>query len=81
MDSKVLNLSPLDILYAMRTKFLGVRNFGWQNILPNKDGDQMTELAYSLHLSSDKNRKNISKQNSKNNISGSPFNSPLRSPQ
>ena len=30
----------------------------------------MTELAYSLHLSSDKNRKNISKQNSKNNISG-----------
>ena len=29
----------------------------------------MTELAYSLHLSSDKNRKNISKQNSKNNIS------------
>ena len=30
----------------------------------------MTELAHSLHLSSDKNRKNISKQNSKNNISG-----------
>ena len=30
----------------------------------------MTELAYSLHLRSDKNRKNISKQNSKNNISG-----------
>ena len=30
----------------------------------------MTELAYSLHLSSDKNRKNISKQNSKNNING-----------
>ena len=30
----------------------------------------MTELAYSLHLSSDKNRKNISKQNSKNNLSG-----------
>ena len=30
----------------------------------------MTELAYSLHLNSDKNRKNISKQNSKNNISG-----------
>ena len=30
----------------------------------------MTELAYSLHLSSDKNRKNISKQNSKHNISG-----------
>ena len=30
----------------------------------------MTELAYSLHLSTDKNRKNISKQNSKNNISG-----------
>src|SRR5574344_446271 len=30
----------------------------------------MIELAYSLHLSSDKNRKNISKQNSKNNISG-----------
>ncbi len=30
----------------------------------------MTELAYSLHLSSDKNRKNTSKQNSKNNISG-----------
>src|SRR5574344_1027474 len=29
----------------------------------------MIELAYSLHLSSDKNRKNISKQNSKNNIS------------
>ena len=30
----------------------------------------MSELAYSLHLGSDKNRKNISKQNSKNNISG-----------
>ena len=30
----------------------------------------MTELPYSLHLTSDKNRKNISKQNSKNNISG-----------
>ena len=30
----------------------------------------MTELAYFLHLNSDKNRKNISKQNSKNNISG-----------
>ena len=30
----------------------------------------MAELAYYLHLSSDKNRKNISKQNSKNNISG-----------
>ncbi len=29
----------------------------------------MSELAYSLHLGSDKNRKNISKQNSKNNIS------------
>ena len=30
----------------------------------------MSELAYSLHLGSDKNRKNISKQSSKNNISG-----------
>jgi hypothetical protein len=30
----------------------------------------MTELAYSLHLGSDKNRKNISKQNGKNNLSG-----------
>ena len=30
----------------------------------------MSELAYSLHLGSDKNRKNISKHNSKNNISG-----------
>ena len=30
----------------------------------------MSELAYSLHLGSDKNRKNISKQNSKNNLSG-----------
>ena len=30
----------------------------------------MSELAYSLHLGSDKNRKNISKQNGKNNISG-----------
>ena len=29
----------------------------------------MDELAYSLHLGSDKNRKNISKQNSKNNLS------------
>ena len=29
----------------------------------------MTELAYSLHLGSDKNRKNISKQNGKNNLS------------
>ena len=28
------------------------------------------ELAYSLHLGSDKNRKNISKQNAKNNLSG-----------
>ena len=30
----------------------------------------MSELAYSLHLGSDKNKKNISKQNGKNNISG-----------
>ena len=30
----------------------------------------MEELAYSLHLGSDKNRKNISKQNGKNNLSG-----------
>ena len=30
----------------------------------------MSELAYSLHLGSDKNRKNISKQNCKNNLSG-----------
>lgn len=30
----------------------------------------MSELAYSLHLGSDKNRKNISKQNGKKNISG-----------
>ena len=29
----------------------------------------MTELAYSLHLGSDKNRKNISKQNKRNNLS------------
>jgi len=29
----------------------------------------MTELAYSLHLGSDKNRKNISRQNGKNNLS------------
>ena len=29
----------------------------------------MTELAYSLHLGSDKNRKNISKNNGKNNLS------------
>ena len=34
------------------------------------DSDYMSELAYSLHLGSDKNRKNISKQNSKNNIGG-----------
>ena len=30
----------------------------------------MSELAYSLHLGSDKNRKNISKQNGKHNLSG-----------
>jgi DNA repair exonuclease SbcCD ATPase subunit len=30
----------------------------------------MDELAYSLHLGSDKNRKNISRKNGKNNISG-----------
>ena len=30
----------------------------------------MSELAYSLHLGNDKNRKNISKQNGKKNISG-----------
>ena len=30
----------------------------------------MPELAYLLHLGSDKNRKNISKQNGKNNLSG-----------
>ena len=29
----------------------------------------MSELAYSLHLGSDKNRKNISKQNGRNNLS------------
>ena len=34
------------------------------------DSDYMNELAYSLHLGSDKNRKNISKQNGRNNISG-----------
>ena len=31
----------------------------------------MAELAYSLHLGSDKNRKNISRQNRKNNLSKS----------
>ena len=31
---------------------------------------KLSELAYSLHLGSDKNRKNISKQNGKNNLSG-----------
>ena len=31
----------------------------------------MAELAYSLHLGSDKNRKNISRQNGKNNLSKS----------
>ena len=31
----------------------------------------MAELAYSLHLGSDKNRKNISKQNGRNNLSKS----------
>ena len=31
----------------------------------------MVELAYSLHLGSDKNRKNISRQNGKNNLSKS----------
>ena len=30
----------------------------------------MSELSYSSHLGSDKNRKNISKQNGKNNLSG-----------
>lgn len=30
----------------------------------------MEELAYSLHLGSDKNRKNISRKNGKNNVSG-----------
>ncbi len=30
----------------------------------------MNEMAYSLHLGSDKNRKNISKETAKNNISG-----------
>ena len=35
-----------------------------------RDSDYMSELAYSLHLGSDKNRKNISKQNGKKNISG-----------
>ena len=30
----------------------------------------MSELAYSLHLGSNKNRKNISKKNGKNNLSG-----------
>ncbi len=30
----------------------------------------MPELAYSLHLGSDKNRKNVSKRNGKNNLSG-----------
>jgi uncharacterized protein YoxC len=40
-------------------------------MLYKKDGDlYMEELAYSLHLGSDKNRKNISKRNGKNNLSG-----------
>ena len=30
----------------------------------------MNEMAYSLHLGSDKNRKNIAKETAKNNISG-----------
>ena len=30
----------------------------------------MPELAYSLHLGSDKNKKNISRKNGKNNLSG-----------
>lgn len=30
----------------------------------------MEQIAYSFHLGSDKNRKSISKTNSKNNISG-----------
>ena len=30
----------------------------------------MEQMAYSFHLGSDKNRKSISKSNSKNNISG-----------
>ena len=30
----------------------------------------MSELAYSLHLGSDKNKKNISRKNGKNNLSG-----------
>ena len=33
----------------------------------------MEELAYSLHLGSDKNRKNISRENGKNNISGNNY--------
>ena len=33
----------------------------------------MAELAYSLHLGSDKNRKNISKQNGRNNLSKTTF--------
>ena len=39
-------------------------------VITSRKEETMPELAYSLHLGSDKNRKNISKQNGKNNLSG-----------
>lgn len=39
-------------------------------MVTSRKEETMSELAYSLHLGSDKNRKNISKQNGKNNLSG-----------
>lgn len=39
-------------------------------VVTSRREETMAELAYSLHLGSDKNRKNISKQNGKNNLSG-----------
>ena len=39
-------------------------------VVTSRKEEKMSDLAYSLHLGSDKNRKNISKQNGKNNLSG-----------
>ena len=71
--SKVLNLSPLDILYGTYKiprdlEILNEQN-ATQMVTSRKEENLMSELDYSLHLGSDKNRKNIFKQNGKNNLS------------
>ena len=39
-------------------------------MVTSRKEETMPELTYSLHLGNDKNKKNISRKNGKNNLSG-----------